>query len=159
MYLIVNNFNHFIQEFSRKHTKRMIHQQKIQTLCFLNPDNILMKKIPVFIPLDLLNPQAAKMDQIYMFLMIILIAVSTIILYVQLANHLLMQLIFVSSSIEIVFIHEQKMLLILVFLSSFQNSELALIQRFVDVKLNKLVKQQTRFFPDGLIGSSNHLKI
>ena len=159
MFLIVNNFSHFIQEFLKKHIKKIIHQQKIQILCSLSLVNTQMKKIPMFIPLDLLNPQVERMDQIYMFLMIILIAVSTIILYVQLANHLLMQLIFVSSSIEIVFIHEQKMLLILVFLSSFQNSELALIQRFVDVKLNKLVKQQTRFFPDGLIGSSNHLKI
>ena len=159
MCLIVNNFSHFIQEFLKKHIKKIIHQQKIQILCSLSLVNTQMKKIPMFIPLDLLNPQVERMDQIYMFLMIILIAVSTIILYVQLANHLLMQLIFVSSSIEIVFIHEQKMLLILVFLSSFQNSELALIQRFVDVKLNKLVKQQTRFFPDGLIGSSNHLKI
>ena len=159
MCLIVNNFSHFIQEFLKKHIKKIIHQQKIQILCSLSLVNTQMKKIPMFIPLDLLNPPVERMDQIYMFLMIILIAVSTIILYVQLANHLLMQLIFVSSSIEIVFIHEQKMLLILVFLSSFQNSELALIQRFVDVKLNKLVKQQTRFFPDGLIGSSNHLKI
>ena len=118
-----------------------------------------MKKIPMFIPLDLLNPQVERMDQIYMFLMIILIAVSTIILFVLLVNHLLMQLTFVSNSTEIVYIHVPKMLLILVFLCSFQNSELALIQKYVGVKLNKLVKQPMRFFQDGLIGSSSHSKI
>jgi len=118
-----------------------------------------MKKIPMFTPLDLLNPLEAKMDQIYMFLMIILIAVSTTILSVLLVSHLLMLLTFVFSSIEIVFIHAPKMLLILVFLCSFQNSELALIQKYVGVKLNKLVKQPMKFFQDGLIGSLSHSKI
>ena len=159
MCLIVNNFSHFIQEFLKKHIKKIIHQQKIQILCSLSLVNTQMKKIPMFIPLDLLNPPVERMDQIYMFLMIIHIAVSTIILFVPLVNHLLMQLTFVSSSTEIVYIHVPKMLLILVFLCSFQNSELALIQKYVGVKLNKLVKQPMRFFQDGLIGSSSHSKI
>jgi len=159
MYSIVNNFNHFIQEFSKKHIKRTIHQLKTQTLFSLNLVNIQMKKIHTFIPSDLLNLLVEKMDLIYMFLMIIPIAVNTIILFVLLVNHLLMQLTFVSSSIEIVFIHAQKMLLILVYLFLSQNSELALTQKYVDVKLDKLAKQQTKFFLDGLIGSSNHLKI
>ncbi len=159
MYLIVNNFNHFIQEFSKKHIKRMIQQLKIQILFSLNLVNIQMKKILMFIHLDLLNLLVVKMGLIYMFLTTILIAVNTIILFVLPVNHPLMQLNFVFSSIEIVFIHAQKMQLILEFLFSSQNSVRALIQKYVDVKLNKLVKQQTRYFPVGLIGNSNHSKI
>jgi len=91
--------------------------------------------------------------------MIILIVVSTIIQFVKLVNLVRVMQIFVSNGTKIEFIPALKMQLILVSLTFFQNSELALIQKNAESKLDKQLTQLMQFLLVGVIGNSNLIKI
>lgn len=91
--------------------------------------------------------------------MIILIVVSTIIQFVKLVNLVRVMQIFVNNGTKIEFIPALKMQLILVSLTYFQNSELALIQKNAESKLDKQLTQLMQFLLVGVIGNSNLIKI
>jgi len=91
--------------------------------------------------------------------MIILIVVSTILQFVKLVNLVRVMQIFVNNGTKIEFIPALKMQLILVSLTYFQNSELALIQKNAESKLDKQLTQLMQFLLVGVIGNSNLIKI
>jgi hypothetical protein len=91
--------------------------------------------------------------------MIILIVVNTILQFVKLVNLVRVMQIFVSNGTKIEFIPVLKMQLILVSLTFFQNSELALIQKNVELKLDKQLMQLMEFLLVGVIGNLNLIKI